>query len=176
MDAKPKRKNTPDTNRIEFVTTLSLDECVARLERGPTRTLDHRVNVRIDGTRFAVDTQIESGNVLMVVAELNGQLIPHQNNHTLVRANRVDRNPYSAPAYLARELLAVVLLGPMTGAFVGLILLQSWLWSIAISIIAWVVWYVLVSESNERRIRAFDQKVPDLNAWLRQHLDAPDFW
>jgi len=52
---KPKRKRKESDNSLSFVTALTVEQCVERLEKGPAHTLDYRLTVRTDGQRFVVE-------------------------------------------------------------------------------------------------------------------------
>ncbi len=66
---KPKRAEFP--SEIDFVTALTVEECLEQLERGPRRASNFRLAVRREGKMFRVEALGNSGAVLM---QLNGYL------------------------------------------------------------------------------------------------------
>ena len=172
MDAKPKRKNTSDSETIEFVTTLSLYECVDRLERAAARTLEHRVDVRVSGRRFVaeVEAEITKREPKRVVAKLSGELYTSENNHTRVRARYHNRNPYKPNDIILYAVLMALGMGFSCGFIVGLNDPSS---GIVIGIVSGIGFFFWSHALFERRSERIEREIPNFNRWLRKHLDAP---
>lgn len=84
MDEKPKRKRGQNPTETSFVTALSVEECIERLERGPSHTLDYRLSVRTDDDRFKIEVlgEADTGRGSMtVLAEMNGYLQLERTRH-----------------------------------------------------------------------------------------------
>ncbi len=173
MDAKPKRKNTSDENGIEFVTALSVDECVERLERSATRSVDLRLNVRVNDARFAVDALDEVGTRgLKVVAELHGNLVTQQNDHTLVRAHyHYQKNPWNPTANTMFNGLMALCMGWLVG---GLVIIVGGTVSVGIliGIVCAAGTFFVLYNNWDMKMQEYDRHLPDFRAWLHEHLDA----
>ncbi len=181
MDIKPKRKNTPDKNGIEFVTALSVDECTARLELAAVRTFDHRLSIRVDAKRFAVDVLTEVRATHIVIAKLVGVLAPLDDNRTRVRAvYQLVNSNYAVHSPLVRWLMAGMI-GGMFGFVIGgvagiaislfggadeLALVSGMLVGNVFMLISTLILFVEFKAENA----AVAREIPDFNVWLREHL------
>lgn len=173
MDAKLKRKNTSDENGIEFVTALSQDECAERLERSAARSVDYRLNVRVNGARFAVDALAEVGTQgLKVVAELHGDLVAQQNDHTLVRAHyHYQKNPWNLITNVVLNGIMAFGIGYLFGGLAYIVMSTDFV-GILIGTVS-AVGFFFVSYSNmDMKMQEFDRHLPNFRAWLHEHLDA----
>jgi len=173
MDAKPKRKTTFDSNVVEFVTELSMAECLERLEHGPSHTLAYRLNVRISGTQFIVDALEELPRQgLRVVAELSGSLASQSDGHTQVKAYFTDKT-HKKPDQEQLLRAGTIYIVFMTVVFIALNGLSR---GIIMGLGAGAIYLVgmwLVTFLSERH-----NTYPsvDLKPWLRKLLNAPPRW
>lgn len=92
---KPKRKRGERNPRIDFVTALTVEQCVERLERGPAHTLDYRLTVRTDQDCFIVEAwgQFFPERPL-VTAQIDGYLDCTPNGTTRVSGDFTEKKPY----------------------------------------------------------------------------------
>jgi hypothetical protein len=163
MDEKPKRKRRASPPEIDFVTALTVEECLEQLERGPARTLDYRLSVRTDGMRFKVEALADRAP-MAVLAELDGYLLTWPNG-TRVTARSETKykpdSPYWALAPILVSFLYAYIYSKNSAWFLVLIP--------AIGVFAALLMLKLLARIADRALR----QIPDLDEWLRQQIYEP---
>lgn len=62
MSEKPKRKASPPA--LDFVTTLSIEDCVQRLKDAAFSTIDQRLSIRANEQQFVVEDTMHPGKII----------------------------------------------------------------------------------------------------------------
>jgi hypothetical protein len=162
-DEKPKRKREESGNSLDFVTALTVEQCVERLERGPAHTLDHRLTVRTDGQRFVVEAWGEISRRPRTIARLEGRLSQGANDSTRVFGMVTNNNPYDNWGMIAIPVIIVLWWGMLN--LIGLGGVGVTVFNLVI-----IVGYVGILASLSDK---FDQQTPDLRRWVRDQLYVP---
>ncbi len=177
---KPKHKRAEFPSEIDFVTALTVEECLEQLERGPARTLDYRLLVRTDGARFKIEVLGNTGYSppsMTVLAEMDGYLQAGKTVHlrTKTPATRVVaktkniRNPWN-PNYAIIPLVfwpifTIVFMIVQKESSIEFLFKFGCLVGGAFAATLYV-YSVYMTEKITRQI-------PDLHEWLRQQLYEP---
>ncbi len=170
MDEKPKHKRGQSLNEIDFVTALSIEECVERLERGPAHTLDYRLTVRTDGERFKVEvlgnTRPARAPMMIVLAEMNGHLHPWTTGTQVMARSETKYRPHSpywafllVPLSCLYASFLFAALGGETVVCIGLLI-------VAAGVISSAVLSAYVADTLDK----VNRQIPDLRQWLMQQI------
>jgi hypothetical protein len=157
---KVKRKRDETSVTLDFVTALTVEQCVERLEKGPTHTLDYRLTVRTDGRRFVVEAWGEMSGRSWLVANFEGRLNPTTHGPTRVSGFATTKNPWDSlwPPLLMLTVAVVLCVVEWSNSPVSIL----WLGAAA-------VFYWFYSHSGTR----VAEQTPDLRRWVRKQLDMP---
>jgi hypothetical protein len=173
MDEKPKRKRGESSHEIDFVTALTVEECVERLERGPARTLDYRLSVRTDGARFKVEVLGNTGNTrapMAVLAEVDGYIQPWKTSHLRpgITVTRVTAHSETKSRLISNYWALV----PIPISVFYAYILDTELASLVVPVLGVFITTVLLV-SMTRTADKFNRQIPDLRQWLMWQLYEP---
>jgi hypothetical protein len=175
-DEKPKRKREESSNSLDFVTALTVEQCVERLERGPAHTLDYRLTVRTDGQRFVVEALGAYGapqaGTQMGLANFQGHLSRISTGNTRVHGITIKKNPYvSIPAWVIFPATPIIIFTAMvvTGRSFSLENILLFLLITGVTTIPLGLLYL----TTKYYARKIDKRAPDLRRWVRKQLDIP---
>jgi hypothetical protein len=170
---KPKRKREKSGNSLDFVTALTVEQCVERLEKGPAHTLDYRLTVRTDGQRFVVEALGSLGGkaqgAQLVLADFQGHLERTQTGSTRVYGIYAKKNRYHPER--AWELTIIILLLVLV-ALSNSPDRDDWmvvLFTSVLILLCTAVMYFSLDHYNTK----LDEQTLDLGQWIKDQLSEP---